>query len=159
MRRPPPPLPRSFRFAALGVRRAWRAERNLRVQASAGWAALGGGVLCGRGAADLALLTLTIGCVLGMETMNSALEAVVDLVSPNPHPLAEAAKDLAAGAVLLVSAGALGAGVWLFWPLRALPSALLAGARGDPAFAAAWLCGLCILVALACGRLPGRRSQ
>jgi diacylglycerol kinase len=157
LRPPAQPWRASFRRAADGLRQAWRSERNLRVQCAAGWAVLGAGALAGLPRAAEAILGGLVGAVLGMETLNSALEAAIDLVSPAPHPLAGAAKDLAAGAVLAVSLGALGAGLLLFWPLPALPAALWRGARIHPWGAAVWVLGLGALVALAAGRLAGRR--
>ncbi|MBW2688786.1 MAG: diacylglycerol kinase [Deltaproteobacteria bacterium] len=56
---------------------------------------------------EFALLALAITLVLFAELVNTAIEVVVDLVSPDFHPLAQRAKDVAAGAVLLASAGAL----------------------------------------------------
>jgi diacylglycerol kinase (ATP) len=44
--------------------------------------------------------------VLGLELINSAVEATVDLITPDFHPLARVAKDLAAAAVLMASFGA-----------------------------------------------------
>ena len=55
---------------------------------------------------EFALLSLAIILVLFAELMNTALEVVVDLVSPDYHPLARRAKDVAAGAVLVASVGA-----------------------------------------------------
>ncbi len=55
---------------------------------------------------EFALLALSIFFVLCTEMMNTAVEAVVDLVSPNFHPLAKIAKDTAAGAVLIAACGA-----------------------------------------------------
>ena len=56
---------------------------------------------------EFALLAISILFVLFAELLNTAVEAVVDLVSPGYHPLAKIAKDTAAGAVLLASMGAL----------------------------------------------------
>jgi diacylglycerol kinase (ATP) len=56
---------------------------------------------------EFALLALAITLVLFAELVNTAIEVVVDLVSPEFHPLAQRAKDVAAGAVLLASVGAL----------------------------------------------------
>ncbi|MES2517620.1 MAG: diacylglycerol kinase family protein [Bacteroidota bacterium] len=50
---------------------------------------------------------LTMGGVLALEAVNTAIETVVDLVSPEFHPLAKKAKDVAAGAVLIFVFGAL----------------------------------------------------
>jgi diacylglycerol kinase (ATP) len=55
---------------------------------------------------DFLLLTLAITVVLFAEIINTAVEVVVDLVSPDYHPLAKQAKDVAAGAVLLATCGA-----------------------------------------------------
>ncbi len=61
---------------------------------------------------EFALLALAITLVLFAELVNTAIEVVVDLVSPDFHLLAQRAKDVAAGAVLMASAGALVLG-WL----------------------------------------------
>jgi len=55
---------------------------------------------------EFALLALSILFVLFAEMINTAVEAVVDLVSPGFHPLAKIAKDTAAGAVLIAACGA-----------------------------------------------------
>lgn len=55
---------------------------------------------------EFALLALSILFVLCAEMFNTAVEAVVDLVSPEFHPLAKIAKDTAAGAVLIAACGA-----------------------------------------------------
>ena len=55
---------------------------------------------------EFALLALSILAVLCAEMFNTAIEAVVDLVSPGYHPLAKIAKDTAAGAVLITACGA-----------------------------------------------------
>jgi len=55
---------------------------------------------------EFALLALSILFVLFAELLNTAVEAVVDLVSPGYHPLAKVAKDTSAGAVLVAAMGA-----------------------------------------------------
>lgn len=57
-------------------------------------------------ALEFTLLTISVCFVLCTELLNTAIEAVVDLVSPEYHPLAKIAKDVAAGAVLVASIGA-----------------------------------------------------
>jgi diacylglycerol kinase (ATP) len=54
--------------------------------------------------------------VLSLEMMNCALEAAVDLASPELHPLAKYAKDAAAGAVLVAALTSVVVGVWLLGP-------------------------------------------
>lgn len=56
---------------------------------------------------EFALLALAITLVLFAELVNTAIEVTIDLVSPDFHPLAQRAKDVAAGAVLLASVGAM----------------------------------------------------
>ena len=55
---------------------------------------------------EFTLLTVSVSFVLFAELMNTAVEAVVDLVSPGFHPLAKIAKDVAAGGVLVAAIGA-----------------------------------------------------
>jgi len=55
---------------------------------------------------EFALLAISIMFVLFAELVNTAVEALVDLVSPGYHPLAKVAKDTAAGAVLMAAIGA-----------------------------------------------------
>lgn len=55
---------------------------------------------------EFALLALSVLAVLCAEMMNTAVEAIVDLITPEYHPLAKIAKDTAAGAVLIAACGA-----------------------------------------------------
>ena len=69
--------------------------------------------------AETLVIYLTIGCVIALETVNTAIESAVDLCSPTYHKLAEKAKDAAAGAVLVISLAALIIGLYLFWDTTA----------------------------------------
>lgn len=113
---------RAFGYAIKGVRVASR-DRMFRIQLVCAAIAIALGLLVTLSAIEWCVLVLTISLVLAFEVMNTAVEAVVDLVSPEPHPLAGRAKDLAAGAVLIASIGALVVGLVLFVPrfVRALP--------------------------------------
>ena len=59
---------------------------------------------------------LLFGLVLSAELFNTAIEAVVDLASPEIHPLAKLAKDVAAGAVLVSALSAAVIGLMIFIP-------------------------------------------
>jgi undecaprenol kinase len=61
------------------------------------------------------LLLFSITLVLTAELLNTAIEATVDLISPEIHPLAKRAKDTAAGAVLLTAVFAVLVGVYVFY--------------------------------------------
>lgn len=67
--------------------------------------------------AEYALLILAIGSVIGMEVANTAIETVVDMFAVSYSSAAKLAKDLAAGAVLLSAAAAMGIGIILFWDI------------------------------------------
>ena len=101
---------RSFRFAAEGVAYLLRTQPNFWVHCFAATLVVVFVVALGTPPAETAALVLAIGLVLASEAFNSALEAVVNLASPQYHPLAKVAKDTAAAAVLLtaVAAGVVG---------------------------------------------------
>jgi len=65
---------------------------------------------------EWALLGLTIFVVLALECVNTAIEAVVDLVSPNYHPLAGVAKDAAAGGMVFAVIASLCVAAAIFGP-------------------------------------------
>jgi diacylglycerol kinase len=54
--------------------------------------------------------------VLILEGLKTAVEAAIDLASPDTHPLAKAAKDLAAGMVLIAAIASIAVGVWIVGP-------------------------------------------
>ncbi|MER3481691.1 MAG: diacylglycerol kinase [Meiothermus sp.] len=93
-------LRESFGYAFRGLRYAWRSQRNFRVESYIAGLALGLSLWLGVGLLEVLFLILI---VLSLELLNTALEAVVDLASPTYHPLAKAAKDTAAAAVLVSS--------------------------------------------------------
>jgi diacylglycerol kinase (ATP) len=105
----------SFADAGRGVR-ALLAEANARVQLAAALAVVALGLWLDVGRRDWALLVLASGVVLAAEAMNTALEALADRVAPDPHPLVAKAKDLAAGAVLIVSLAAAALGLLVLGP-------------------------------------------
>jgi undecaprenol kinase len=107
---------RSFAFAGQGVWHVVRTQRNMRVHLLAGLAAVVVGLILHIGAADWACVLTVIGLVLTAETLNTVVEALVDLCTDEFHPLAKAAKDMAAGAVLLSSAAAVGVAIAVFLP-------------------------------------------
>ena len=112
----------SFRYAWAGLAYAFRTQRNFRIHVVVGVLAIGLGIFLKLSAVEIAIVGLTIGAVLAMELLNTALESVVDLtVKQSYHELAKIAKDCAAGAVLISAlAAVLVAGSLLLPPLLAL---------------------------------------
>ena len=106
----------SFGHAGRGVWSALRSEVHLRFHAVATVVVIGLGFYSGLSRLEWALVALSVACVWAAELMNTALEALTDLVSPAYHPLAGKAKDVAAGAVLLAALGALVVGALVFIP-------------------------------------------
>jgi diacylglycerol kinase len=112
----------SFRAALAGASHTLRTQPNAWIELTAialvsllGW-------WVRLSALEWGLLGLTFFLVLACEAVNTAVEAVVDLVSPHYHPLAKIAKDAAAGALifavlgsLCVAAAIFGPRIWDWW--------------------------------------------
>ncbi|HKI57735.1 MAG TPA: diacylglycerol kinase family protein [Trueperaceae bacterium] len=106
-------LPQAFAYAVRGLWRALRREANLRIELALGVLAVALAFWLG---APLVPVALAAGLVLTAELFNSAVETVVDLASPQRSDLAEAAKDIAAGGVLVASACAFLVGLAILGP-------------------------------------------
>jgi len=107
---------RGFSFAGQGIWRAVATQRNMKVHLLAAVLVVAGGVVERITATNWACVALAIGLVLTAETLNTVVEALTDLCTDEYHPLAKAAKDMAAGAVLLASASAVGVAAAVFLP-------------------------------------------
>lgn len=108
-------LARAFLYAFRGIRIVSR-DRMFRCQLIAGVIAIALGAWLKLSGIEWAILALTIAGVLAMEAMNSAIETTINLVMPTMHPMAGKAKDVAAGAVLLASFGAIAVGLIVLGP-------------------------------------------
>ena len=106
-------LTASFGYAFEGLAAAWRTQRNVRIHAAVAVAVVMAGVALRFPPVAWAVVALTIAFVVAVELLNTAIEAVVDLVSPEDHPLAKRAKDVAAAAVLIATFGAIAVGACL----------------------------------------------
>ncbi|HIK16559.1 MAG TPA: diacylglycerol kinase family protein [Leptolyngbyaceae cyanobacterium M33_DOE_097] len=92
----------SFKYAWAGVSYAFQTQRNFRVHVIIGSLAVGLALFLRLNSVEIAVIGLTIGAVLAMELLNTAIESVVDLtVKQTYHELARIAKDCAAAAVLI----------------------------------------------------------
>ncbi len=98
-----PSFLKSFLFAVQGFRFAVSTERNTKVMLGGGAFAVVMGLILQIDLISWAIVLLCCGCVLAAELMNTAVETIVDLVSPEYHPLAGHAKDVAAAAVYVLS--------------------------------------------------------
>lgn len=113
---PNPTFWRSLAIARDGVVHTFRSQRNARIQFVIGLLAIGLGLWLGIDRLEWALLVVLISLVFVLEALNTAVEALVDLVTDRYHPLARIAKDAAAGAVLLAVVGSVVVGLLIFLP-------------------------------------------
>lgn len=106
----------AFGYAWNGLRGALRQETHLRFHAVATVVVLAVGAALPLSRTDWALLVVAIGAVWCAELVNTAIERLTDLVSPDPHPLAGQAKDVAAAAVLVTALAAAVVGLLVLGP-------------------------------------------
>jgi diacylglycerol kinase (ATP) len=109
-------LIRSFGYAFEGVAYILRTQRNARIELVIGIAAVALAAWLGISAVEWAVLVLTIAFVVGLEWINTSLELAISLASPERHPSAKAAKDVAAASVLLGAVISVVVGLLLFVP-------------------------------------------
>ena len=111
------PFPERLRYATDGILEMWVKEQSFRTQVLLGAGVVLIAFLLRPPLIWWAVLAIVIGLVLVAETMNSTIEAIADAVHPDPHPSIKAAKDMAAGGVLLASITALVVGLCLIFSL------------------------------------------
>lgn len=106
----------SLSAAGSGIWFAIRTQRHMQIHLVAAAAACGIGFMVSLTSLEWAIILLTIALVIGFEMVNTAIEQAVDLASPDIHPVAKAAKDVAAGAVLLAAIAAVAIGILILGP-------------------------------------------
>lgn len=107
---------RAFAFAWAGIRNLWQKEKNTRVYLFFTAAVVIAGFLFRVSIIEWCILIMLIAAVWCAEALNSAVERNVDLVTAEKKPLAKEAKDLAAGAVLILAAASAVIGLIIFLP-------------------------------------------
>lgn len=107
---------RSFGFAWKGIRESIGKEQNLRFHLITTAVVIFAGIGFGITGNEWIALILCVGLVIAAELFNTAIERLVDLVSPHYHPLAGQVKDIAAGAVLVCALAAIVVGLIIFVP-------------------------------------------
>ena len=107
---------RSFGYAWKGIRCVVGKEQNLSFHFITTVCVVVAGCFFHITRMEWIAVLLCIGMVIGAEMFNSAVERIVDLVSPQRHPLAGQIKDIAAGAVLVCALTAMIVGLIIFVP-------------------------------------------
>lgn len=110
----------SFKCAQEGVLHCFRTQPHMRFHFFTLVAVLLSGLLLDLGNRDMLVLIFAVTLVIVAEMFNTAIEAVVDMITQNYNPIAKLAKDVAAGAVLIAAANAVIAGVLIFFGNRRL---------------------------------------
>jgi len=106
----------AFRYAFAGLGYVIRTQRNAWLHAVATLLVIIVGTWLDIDRLDWAIMLLAIGLVWLAEFLNTALEAVVDLASPETHPMARVGKDVGAAAVLIAATAAAITGLLVLGP-------------------------------------------
>lgn len=107
---------KSFTYAFAGLGFLIRNEHNAWLHMAASVATVTAGIMLRLDLADWRWIIVLIGWVWMAEALNTAIEQLCNLVSPDPHPLIKSAKDVAAAGVLVSAAGAALIGATVFLP-------------------------------------------
>lgn len=106
----------SLRYALSGWLYMMRYQKNTRIQAVASLAVLLLGLWLQISAVEWAVITVAVALVWMAEFLNAAIEAAVNLASPELNPMAKIGKDVAAAAVLLGAVASFLVGLFIFGP-------------------------------------------
>ena len=107
---------RSVKFAVRGIATMLRTQHNAWLHATATVLVIAGGLVVRLSVNEWCWIALAITSVWTAEALNTAFEFLTDVASPDFHPIAEKAKDVAAGAVLLAAGGSVVIGVLVLGP-------------------------------------------
>ncbi len=106
----------SFRNAIVGWWHVIRTQKNAWIHATATFLVILMAIWLQLSMRDVAVLIITIAVVWTAEFLNTALEIVVDLASPETHPLAKVGKDVGAASVLIAAGSAVVVGILIMGP-------------------------------------------
>jgi diacylglycerol kinase (ATP) len=107
---------KSFSYALAGIRRFVWQEHNARIHLAATIAVVIAALLLHVSRLESIALILVVGGVWATEMLNTCLEMIADIISPEEHPIIKFIKDLAAGAVLVAAVTAVIVGLIIFIP-------------------------------------------
>lgn len=105
----------SFGYAFKGIKDLFLTQRNAQIHLTVSIFVIIAGFFFNISKTEWLICILLIGLILAAEALNTALEFLTDLVSPDYHELAGKTKDVAAAAVLLLAIAAAIIGVMIFW--------------------------------------------
>ena len=106
----------SFKYAIEGFISSFKTERNMKIHVLAMAVVVALGFYFKLNSIEWCFITTAIALVIGSELLNTAIETIVDMVSPEKNPKAKLAKDISAAAVLAFAIGAFIVGTLIFIP-------------------------------------------
>lgn len=106
----------SFKYAFEGIKSSLRTERNIKIHFSMMVLVIVAGILLDISTYEWMICIILFGMVIGGELVNTAIEEVTDLVTTEINPKAKLAKDIAAGAVLIMAITSAIIGLIIFIP-------------------------------------------
>ena len=151
-------LLRSFRYAFRGIAYCIKNERNMRIHLTAAALVSYVALFYGLSRSEWIAVLFCFGFVIAAEALNTAFEAVVNLESPSYHIFAKAAKDVAAGAVLIAALTAAAVGVIVFWDGPRWYHLWLY-VRGNPWCGGGFLCLACLGIWFVFGTFASREGK
>ena len=107
---------RSFIYAWAGIMYLVKTQKNAWIHAAVSCLVVIVGLWLSISAVSWAVIILTLAIVWSAEAINTAIEAVIDLVSPQHHPLAKISKDLGAASVLITAIASVLIGLLIMGP-------------------------------------------
>lgn len=107
---------RAFCFSLEGLAAAWRNEAAFRQETVLAGVLLPPGLWFAENGFERIVLLGSVLLVLMVELLNSAVEAAIDRISSERHPLSKAAKDFGSAAVLLALVNMVAVWGWVYWP-------------------------------------------
>lgn len=106
----------SFLYAFRGIKYAFQGQRNIKVQMCSGIAAVAAGLILKVQTIELIAIFLISGMIIALEMVNTAIEKMVDILSPEFNRSYGAIKDIMAGAVLVLAITSVIIGIIIFLP-------------------------------------------
>ena len=94
---------RTFKYSLDGLMYAYKNEQSMWIHAIATIATIILGIVCSLSLTEWAIVFIALGVILASELINTAIEAAVDLVTLEIHPLAKIAKDCGSAATFVLT--------------------------------------------------------
>lgn len=109
-------LVNSFKYAIEGINASFKTERNMKIHVMSMIIVIIAGFILKINLIEWSLCIIAIVLVIGSELFNTAIETIVDMISPEKNKNAKLVKDISAGAVLVFAMGAFVIGLIIFIP-------------------------------------------